>query len=125
MGHSMEVHRRSYRTHEAKTVRKAYERASSNHQAARSKHQQQIPGGRPSAGVGEPPQAPLSGVGRGGGDQLITPALQGVERSRRTADAEGMPGGDEGQQRRSVAPRGGDLSRHCRGHKKSKIQFGK
>ena len=28
MGHSMEVHRRSYRTHEAKTVRKAYERAS-------------------------------------------------------------------------------------------------
>jgi hypothetical protein len=28
MGHSMEVHRHSYRTHEAKTVRKAYERAS-------------------------------------------------------------------------------------------------
>ena len=41
MGHSMEVHRRSYRTHEAKTIRKAYERASENRQASRSKRQQQ------------------------------------------------------------------------------------
>ena len=41
MGHSMEVHRRSYRNHEAKTIRKAYERASENRQASRSKRQQQ------------------------------------------------------------------------------------
>ena len=77
-------------------------------QVARLEHHQRqgirlhpIPGSRPSAGAGEPPQAPLSGGGRGGGDQLVTPALQGLERSRRAADAEGMPGGGEGQQRRS------------------------